>query len=357
MKIGILTLHQADSFGALLQAYALQQTLKKLGADSECINLPIHLKRSPEARYAGCPNAGALATIIRHEFLKRCTVFDEFRETHLQVSENFTLEDGRRMNEAYDFFIVGSDQVWNFALPNVDIRFFLPFADDRKKYSYAASFGSHEIRENVRMLAAADLKSFRRISVREESGRRLVKELTGREAEVHPDPTFLPDLSFWEDLANPPEKEGYLLVYMLNETPEMISYAKEYAQKHNLKIHYVTDCFSFSLGFQVWNTTHVTEWLGLIQRAAAIITNSFHGVIFSLLMKKKFAFFGLPDASIAKRNERIFHLLDSLKVSPAHFGSIPDEEDDSDSVFRIIEKEKSCALHYLRTIIEENKND
>ena len=138
MKVGILTFHEADSFGAVLQAYALQQTLSKLGANSEFVQLRMPQTTAQAQNVTGA--AAIFARRIQAESQKREALFADFRQKYMHISRTYQPTDP--IDDDYDCFIAGSDQIWNFRIPGADARYFLPFAKPEKRYSYAASFGA-----------------------------------------------------------------------------------------------------------------------------------------------------------------------------------------------------------------------
>ena len=146
MKIGILTFHRALNYGALLQAYALQTALGKLGAEASVLDYrnPIIEKMY---EYQSFFRQSGLKSKVKYILLgraekKRRAKFETYRKSYLNLSEQFSAEDVTKSVDLYDKFITGSDQVWNYDAHGFDKNFFLDFVDNRsKKYSYSASFG------------------------------------------------------------------------------------------------------------------------------------------------------------------------------------------------------------------------
>ena len=163
MKIGILTFHDADSYGAVLQAYALQQTLSKLGANSEFVQIQMPRTAAPAQSVTGA--AAVFARRMQTESKKREALFADFRQKHMRISRSYQPADP--IDDDYDCFIAGSDQIWNFRIPGADARYFLPFAKPEKRYSYAASFGAEALPEKAAAWVADQLSRLRSISVPE----------------------------------------------------------------------------------------------------------------------------------------------------------------------------------------------
>ena len=342
MKIGILTFHQADSYGAVLQAYALQQTLKKLGADSEFVQIAMPQNKQPEQ--PASPAAALFARRIQAEGKKREALFADFRRKHMRISKDYAPTDN--IDGDYDCFVAGSDQIWNFRIPGADARYFLPFAAAHKRYSYAASFGADALPEKAKDWAAKQLSVFQAISVREASGCGIVEELTGKKAQVCLDPTLLPDRSDWETLVTRTE-ENYVLCFMLKYDETLLAKAKEEAERTGAQLKVVTAAFMPQAGMAAWNTTGVTGWLSAIANAQCVFTNSFHGMVFSMIFGRRFHIQRLT-GELSGRNGRLEELLASLELSCA-LEQVA--EPDYDKVWQELDARKEASLAYLRGIV------
>lgn len=346
MKIGILTFHEADSYGAVLQAYALQQTLLKLGVESEFVQI-----RSPQSAAQTPPATGAAAVFARRmqaEGKKREELFAAFRQEHMRMSPPYQPTDP--IDEDFDSFIAGSDQIWNFRIPGADARYFLPFAKPEKRYSYAASFGADALPEKAKAWAADQLSRFRNISVREESGCQIVKELTGRDAQVCLDPTLLPDREDWDVLTQPENGEPYALLFLLKYDEVLVAKAREEAGKRGVQLRTVTAAFMPQLGMNAWNTTGVTDWLSAIRNAQCVFTNSFHGMVFSMIFGRSFHVERLT-GELSSRNGRLEELLSFLQLSEA-LETVA--QPDYDRIWKLLEHRRAASLDYLRRIISHD---
>lgn len=334
MKIGILTFHEADNYGALLQAYALQQTIKKLGMESEFVAI----EREPKQTVP--QNSAAMAVFMKRVAQageKRKEMLKQFRNTYLDISPMYRKEEVQQLNDRYSFFLAGSDQIWNFKIPEVDPRYFLPFASREKKYSYAASFGSGEIPEKVSAWCSSQLKTFRHISVREESGKKLVKSLTGAEAQVHADPALLLERADWEKISEERES-NYVLLFLLVYDAEAVQRAKELALQKGAELKIVTAAFLPQLGMEAWCGTGVQEWVTLVRNAQAVVTNSFHGTVFSILFEREFEVIPLK-GELSSRNGRIEELLQKTGLA---------ETRDFAKAKQVIGQMRKEAYDYLR---------
>ena len=347
MKAGILTFHEADNYGAVLQAWALQQTLKKLGAESEFLSV-----KTPPAPVQTLP-AGPAALFLRRvqaEGEKRAALFRQFRESRMVCSKAYEKEALSEAAGDYDLFLAGSDQIWNFRIPGADERYFLPFAPREKRFSYAASFGSEDLPEKAKEWCAGQLERFARISVREESGRRIVKELTGRDAAVSLDPTLLLEPEDWKDLFPETEREPYMLLFLLKYDESLAARAKQAAEEAGVALKTVTAAFMPQCGFSAWSSVGVGDWVGLVAGASGVFTNSFHGTVFSLLFQRPLSVAWLG-GELSSRNGRIEELLkragleEALDGGPVCLGN---------GVFRErIGKAREESLNYLKEVLRD----
>ena len=197
-KIGIITFHRAKNYGAVLQAYALQHTLEQLGSDCEivdykCENIDNGYK--PFQFSKTDPIKSILKSLVMYrKRAKKIEQFSSFYNNYLKISDKtYSNSDISECKNLYDAFISGSDQVWGPGKEgiNPDSIYFLSFADDNQKYSYAASFGVADISDVKAMQLRPLLKNFQSFSVREKSALNIVKKITGKNGVCHIDTTFL----------------------------------------------------------------------------------------------------------------------------------------------------------------------
>lgn len=349
MKIGILTFHEADSYGAVLQAYALQQTLAKLGADSEFVQINVPAKQQ-EAAAPAAPAAALFARRIQAEGKKREALFADFRQTHMRISRPYQPTDP--IDGDYDSFIAGSDQIWNFRIPGADARYFLPFAKPEKRNSYAASFGADALPDKAKDWAAKQLSMFRNISVREASGCAIVEQLTGKQSQVCLDPTLLPDRADWEALTPKTQEAPYALLFLLKYDEVLAEKAKAEAQKRGIPLRIITAAFMPQVGMSAWNTTGVIDWLSAIRNAQCVFTNSFHGMVFSMIFGRSFHVQRLT-GELSSRNGRLEEMLSSLQLSEA-LDAVA--EPDYERVWKELDERKCSSIAYLRSVICNDAN-
>ena len=300
MKVGIITMHKVINYGSILQAYALQEKLRQLGYDNEIIDYQFppkvkvgkvtYLLRLLYSVVVNLLSFGALAT-------KRSR-FEKFHQTMLRTSKfSYNYESIHSNPPRYDLYITGSDQVWNPSFAGSDTSFLLSFVPKNSKcISYASSFAINEIPADFKELYAKELLKYQSISVREQSGLRIVKELINRDAKVVCDPTLLLKREDWDKLANQSKikvDEPYILVYVLtymyNPYPEIENLINK-VQKElgNIKVIILEGRKQdvFRKNSRVIKDAGPNEFVYLFKKASFVITISFHGTAFSLIYGK-----------------------------------------------------------------------
>lgn len=190
------------------------------------------------------------------------------------------------LNERYDYFIAGSDQIWNFNYLNLENEF-LQFADKNKRIAYAASFGLNKVTDKYKNIVKEGVNNIKFVSVREHAGAKIIKDLTGRDVPVVIDPTLLLQKSEWIEIMEKPvwfKNEKYLLMFFLDEAPILVKkLIVNIAEKYKLKIINLTDKENTD-----YYCSSPSEFLYLINNAEIVITDSFHASVFSILTKRPF---------------------------------------------------------------------
>lgn len=184
--------------------------------------------------------------------------------------------------QQYDYCVVGSDQVWNPHFGNYH-QFFLGFAPEEKRLSYAASISTMEIPAEEQEFFVQGIKGMKTLSVREPAGADLIEQLTGRKAEVHLDPTLLLTADEWRSVSRRPtwyHGGEYLLTYFLGRRPAQID---AIAEELGLTVVHLLDEAVYE-----HYVTGVDEFLWAIDHASLVYTDSFHGSVFSILFQTPF---------------------------------------------------------------------
>lgn len=213
---------------------------------------------------------------------------DLFRRKIDFTPTQYTKNDLSLLNDKFDKFIVGSDQVWNGICTNYDETYFLNFvSESKKKNSYAASFGKDILTLKECEIYAALLRDFNYLSVREEKAAKLIYSLIHREIKVVLDPVFLVEKNEWEKMETKITGRYIFLFQYINDI-DTIRYASEIAQKRGIKLYiYSSNVFARKYG-QIVANIGIEEFLGYIHNAELIITDSFHCSAFSIIFNRPF---------------------------------------------------------------------
>ena len=287
MKIAIVTLPLMENYGGILQNYALQQVLKELGHD------PVTIDYQPTLAFKwyfrGILRMMVKGVPYRKFFLDRPAVYDAFVKEHIRTTPVVRSYRQRLLRDA-DAVIVGSDQVWRYLynkrrLPDMFLRFARGFKG--RKVVYAASFGTDtwDAPEKVRDLCSRLSKQFDSISVREDSGVCTCREHLHREAVQMPDPVLLLTGSDYLDLCKdvPRDERGFILSYLLDDNPVAEEKVSELQEQTGFPVKRCTGGSSSVLS--------IPEWLALFRDARHVVTDSYHGLVFSRLFEKPCALF------------------------------------------------------------------
>ncbi|MCI6825234.1 MAG: polysaccharide pyruvyl transferase family protein [Ruminococcus bromii] len=358
-KAGIVTFHQALSYGAKLQAYALQQFLQYNGIENDIIDYTCHYMYTRNIRPIRVGTQHKLKSFVRSLITMRQTGIDRrksvaFRKQYMQLSRPFNAENISEAADEYSLFIAGSDQVWSPICVGFDPVYFLNFAKPEQKYSYAASIAVKELPADKKEAYKNLLTDFQEFSVREQSGANIIKNLLGRDAEINIDPTLLLTEEQWNEIAKPVINEPYIFLFNVRKSIKLIDYAKQLSKKTGLKIYYLQkERIHKVKGVTYLEPVMANEFVGLIKNAEYVCTNSFHGTAFSVIFKKKFA---VEYQHIGGRNIRSEELLNQLGIKNHEitndFYPNPDEKVDWDNVEKILSVERKKSQNYLEKIKE-----
>ncbi|ANQ15900.1 polysaccharide pyruvyl transferase family protein [Vibrio natriegens] len=294
---GILTIHSVYNYGAMLQAYALAKFIENQGHKVEIIDYqPYNIYKAYNFYFCDIfKRPRGAASLLKQKLLykQKFKRFTSFVDRKIPLS-NIKYSDASNLkNTNYNTIISGSDQIWNPYITGRDKAFLLDFTDDCQKIAYSSSFGVSSIDEEWSSVVSGNLSKFSSIGVREKSGKDIINNiLPEKDVELVLDPVFLLDPSHWRKLANQdltPNFE-YVLVYSLETNNEVVEHAKALAKQHNLKIvtiHPFKNDYQFA--DVCINDAGPAEFVDLIDKASYIVTNSFHGTAFSILLNKRFS--------------------------------------------------------------------
>lgn len=335
-KVGIITIVNVNNYGAELQAFATFRKLQLMGYNAEIINylyykdwryidskmsrsfnsMSIKSKIIYFAKYRVASFVlNKILPLICKDVKQRIANFNSFHQHNTRFSKLYkSMKDLYTDTPIYDVYMVGSDQVWNPNASSSIEPYFLTFAPHSAlTVSYASSFGVSKIENNsIANRIKLGLSSIKTISVRESSGVNLVKELTGRTAQLVCDPTLLLNKSEWtmfmKPVSNMPQR--YVLIYQLSESDAIVKLATRIGKQEQIPVYRICKrAFKVKKDKGVVNILNAgpSEFLSLITNASFIITNSFHGTAFSIN-------FDVPFYTVVsakkKNNNRMESLLD-----------------------------------------------
>lgn len=317
-KVAILTINDDDNYGNRLQNYATQKILEHIGHKPETI-------RNKEGIYNY--SVGYYKQIIKNNIKKLFPIkkeyrrFKKFNNFNKNIKFSRILIDKQHINNklipSYDYFITGSDQVWNPYFSRTSEVDFLTFAPKNKRVSLAASFGVSEIPKEKINAYKAFLYGFKDISVRENEGKQIIEELTGREdVKVLLDPTMLLTRREWIKIAKKPRNmfnEKYILNYFLGElSKERKELIDSLASKNGWKVINILNRDS------EFYESGPAEFLYLEANAEMICTDSFHSCVFGIVFETPFIVFSRED-NHNSMNSRIDTLLNTFELGNQYY--------------------------------------
>jgi hypothetical protein len=371
MRVGVLTLVGRKfnyNLGAILQAYALQKTLKDLGIDASLIDftpsepslLKIALNKLKQKGFKYIVRrVGSLLKLKLNSVLtsdrkleaKREEKRSQFINTHFNFTKPFkNLGELSNSELEFDAYIVGSDIVWHPRMLDLEV-YLLGFVKSGRKISYAASV-AERIPSNLCPLYRKHLLNFDSISVREKTSAKFLSECLGFEPEIVVDPTMLLTAKDWKKLSKKPEnfaEKPYILVYDLYRSNEIVPRIIKIAKKNNWEIV----CYNYRVAKKYKLTSFYDfdpfEFLWLIQNAESVMTTSFHGTVFSVLFEKPFYSVD-PNLSSFRITDFLEMLsLDSRFVQdPAKISSLSFEDVDFSEAKDKIKRERERSLQFLK---------
>lgn len=391
MKIGIITYWQAsDNYGQLLQCYALQTYLKSLGHDAFLIRYDFANRKVAKSKWKRILKMLLIYPVIKRIFNRnskkierlqldelnaknRTRNFDSFREVFIEKSKVLyhSLAELQKNPPIADVYITGSDQVWSQLL---DLRenevFFLNFGDKSvKRVSYAASFGMSEYPQKLMRKLKDNLYRFDSVSVREIDGIHICAK-AGTTAQVVVDPTVLLLADSYKNMSvKYHKKDDYVFVYSLNVSSSddmYFSVIKEYAKDKHLNI-VVTPASGCLPGLELFGEdvdyeyATIQEWLANIDCAHLVVTTSFHGIVFSILMHTPFVYVPLQ-GNLAKMNNRAFSLLTSIGLSSrivykkADVRNVISNSIDWHVVDKLVNKSRQKSFEFIKDILKNESS-
>ncbi len=310
MKISLLTIWRVKNYGAELQAYATIKALQDLGHEVEIVDFRLGdldrsvVKRMERVVFYLCRG--------NYKLLR-------FWNRYFPASRRYRSVDELRKNPPKaDVYVVGSDQVWNDDITKEAAGlFFLDFLEEGvRKVSYASSFGNSQVSEKIERLVSERLSEFSAVSCRELLGVEYLRDCYGIDAMNVIDPTLLID--DYSELTGVIEEKRVLAYYPLSEYPELETFSRTLGDEMGLE-HRVVNWKKYVCGV-VWDRASVEEWVKTIAESSIVVTQSFHGMVFSLLYKRQF----IVVVQDERRAGRVLGLLEQLGLLDRCFMSVED---------------------------------
>ncbi|MEA5007119.1 polysaccharide pyruvyl transferase family protein [Clostridium tyrobutyricum] len=363
MKVGILTFHNAHNYGAVLQAYALRTKLRKMGHDAHIIN---YCNKKIQNRYSDKLKLEVskrdivfpthwikiIGKKLQNDYAqdtwkKQCNSFNKFISGVLleNSTTKVTIDDLNKMK--VDAFICGSDQVWaSWITDGLDPVYFLDFQTSAKKISYAASMPSNKIPTNEQSYFKKCINLLDFVSVREEQVSIALNNLCDRSIKTVVDPTVLLNADDYSELSSASyEKEDYVFVYFIHEDNVLMKCAQKIALqlgKKLIELHYYLR--KDLKGHDQRADFGPSQFLTYIENADFVLTNSFHGTVFSIIYGKKFY-------SVYNKDDRKDNLLNNLKLQSRHIYSINNinlnQDIDYQSVYELLYLYRQSSIDFL----------
>lgn len=388
-KIAIVSCYFQHNYGSMLQAYATQMALDKLGYENETINISGFNGEIRKAKLLYFAKASLTSDILlsklgmaknvlikkfsKNRYASLCKIrsekFDTFSRKQFKLSTKYNskAELGNKCKDNYSSVLVGSDQLWlpgNIAADYYTLNF---VPETVNSIAYATSFGQSRLPKDSTKKAEIFLKRIKHIGVREESGQKLVREIINRDVPVVCDPTLLFTGDEWMKIQEkePLVKGKYILCYFLGNNPPHREFSKRLKAETECKIVALTHLDEFvksDEGYADETPYDIdpADFLNLVRNAEYVCTDSFHCTVFSILYKKKFfAFRRYSRNTIHSTNSRLDTLFSMSGISGRMLSGNENISDclnievDFDVVHENLEKIRQKSYDYLINALKD----
>ncbi|CVH76450.1 Polysaccharide pyruvyl transferase [Clostridiales bacterium CHKCI006] len=376
-KVGIVTPYKGYNFGTSLQAYAIKQFVSRLGYEPYLIG-KVSMNKGRDI------NLIKLAVMFTRSFFRPKVFIDTFFSYKSSISKElsetskkkfisfqsildihkhsyYELKKFAKLDDVF-FFICGSDQIWNATNLYLDPIYYLQFAPKEKRIAFAPSFGKSFIPNYNKTPIKRRIKDFSKLSVREDTGVTIIHELTGRKAECLIDPTLLLSLNEWKKIIDNPvvDYEKFVILYFLDQpNPIVFDFLDTLSNQG-----YDFLCLNYSYsGFEKHNTIKIDagpiDFLKYILNAQLILTDSFHGTVFSINFHKNFYVFNRSYGNAQNQSTRITSILNKCSLeSRLVSGTMKNITEITESQFQkadcFLQKERQHAEKYLTEGIQSD---
>lgn len=356
-KIAVVTwFRRGHNLGSSLQAFSMEKYLEKnyyvefIDYNQEHKNISKKIKTFLKNCFFRIYNKRIISTWKK---------YDEWVNENINYSYKLSnFNDLKKYSEKFDAAICGSDQIWNNDL-NCDPFYYLRFIDEKKRIAYAPSIGRNYLRNDLKDLYKRFISEIKYVSVREENAKRLIKEELNIDVNVCLDPTFLLTKEEWENIVKNNDSildgNNSIFVYLLEPNKQQLDSITEYAKKISKKvvIPVVNPYYKYDDSAIIINQN---DFLNYIHKADLIITDSFHGMVFSIIFNKNFNIFKrFKDNDKNSQNSRIDDLLTLFNISQDVYVNnniINHINIDYSIVNKLIEKEAKKSRDFLNKSLD-----
>lgn len=390
-KVGIVSCYFQPNYGSMLQAYATQMALDKLGYENETIDISGfngEIKKAKMLYFAKASlTSGILLTKIgrakdavvrkfqKNDYTKNAGIRDKafrrFEKEYFKMSPVYKSKKELAENcSRYDAVLVGSDQLWlpgNIAADYYTLNF---VPENVNTIAYATSFGQSSLPKDSTKLAKVFLNKIKHIGVREESGAKLIEKITGRKVPVVCDPTLLFDGDDWIAIQDAKSliEEDYIFVYFLGSNPLHREFVSRFKKEIGLKVVCLPHIDEFVKADEECSDIRLYDvdpgqFLNLIRNAKYICTDSFHCSVFSIQYKKEFfTFRRFASSNKQSTNSRLDTLFNMtgingrLLVGDEEISEVLNNTIDYDLVHEKLRINREKSYQYLLTALEDKRS-
>lgn len=354
-RVGILSRHAVPNYGSILQAFALQDVLDSMGADSEYVDyrIPRDFPLADAMRVSGLlgPLRAIPKAIGAHKF-------EVMRKGLLKQSRRVTDAEGlRSLMAEYEVLCVGGDQVWNVMSDgNIEGAYLLEGATDESyKFSFSSSFGKNGLVDDERDRVIRAFGRFDKLSVREESGQSIIESM-GFDVKTVVDPVHLLKKEEWFDRIAPKAPSGmsgdFCLIYNLHPSESFEDYASRACASLGLSVVSIRPSMRKTMGRNLFYPS-LSEFLWLFENASCVLTDSFHGTAFSILFNTPFV--DILPKQFAERNKAILsrYGLESRISTEINVTDLCLDAFDWDAVNELLSEKREDSKQFLSQIVDE----
>lgn len=374
MRIALLSPFCSQNYGTVLQAFALAKVIESKGVQCEYIKWRrcepsvfkriLFLLRHPTYFFLHSQNVKLNNDGLKYSFLSQSEYQEVIKKNEKFVnaytpfsSIEYTYDRLKCICNKYDRFIVGSDQTWNPSHIYQFSPYYLKFVkEESKKFSYGCSLGRTSLPENFVKYLGKTLSSFKMLSCREKENAEMLSKRTGKNVFHVLDPTLLLDKESWSPYMRPVNgmPKEYILCYILGEKKIITDYAEFLGKTTNLPVYYILTRPCHANHSNVLKGMGVQEFLWLIDNCRYMVTDSFHGTIFSMNFGKNMVSFDKLEGDKFD-NGRIKDVLSYYGIQNHYMKTyeerIPEDYCRND-ILKLLQKKRKDSLDFLYRIIE-----